>query len=111
MPSMRRHPARQPLRRVVILAATAAALAGTGGLTTALASSTPATARTAAAEKAAATAQAAAGEPYSCAANGPPGSQTIYGTFGDASHRHRHADPVGHVGHRPAAARCLTVTR
>ena len=28
---------------------------------------------------------AAAGEPYTCTPNGPPGSQTIYGTFGDAS--------------------------
>ena len=100
MPSMRRHPARQPLRRVVILAATAAALAGTGGLTSALASSTPATARSATAEKAAATAQAAAGEPYSCAPNGPAGSQTIYGTFGDAS-------VIGWTGNSEAVTACL----
>ena len=100
MSSMRRHPARQPLRRGVILAAIAAALAGTGGLTSALASSTPATARSAAAEKAAATAQAAAGEPYSCAPNGPAGSQTIYGTFGDAS-------VIGWTGNSEAVTACL----
>ena len=84
----------------MILAAIAAALAGTGGLTTALASSTPATARSAAAEKAAATAQAAAGEPYSCAPNGPAGSQTIYGTFGDAS-------VIGWTGNSEAVTACL----
>src|ERR1700727_2142617 len=100
MPSIARHPARQPLRRGVILAAIAAALAGTGGLTSALASSTPATARSAAAEKTAATAQAAAGEPYSCAPNGPAGSQTIYGTFGDAS-------VIGWTGNSEAVTACL----
>ncbi|MGI9007367.1 MAG: hypothetical protein ACR2FU_14435, partial [Streptosporangiaceae bacterium] len=43
---------------------------------------------------------APAGEPYSCAPNGPPGSQTIYGTFGDAS-------ALGWTGNTQAAVACL----
>ena len=64
----RPHPARRLLPR------TAAALLGTAALVTA----TAATAATAASTPAQA-------PPYTCAPNGPPGSQTIYGTFGDAS--------------------------
>ena len=66
----RHHP--RPARRLRLR--TAAALLGTAALVTV----TAATAATAAS----APAQA---PPYNCAPNGPAGSQTIYGTFGDAS--------------------------
>ena len=39
-------------------------------------------------------------EPYSCAPNGPAGSQTIYGTFGDAS-------VIGWPGNSQAVVACL----
>src|SRR5450755_4713952 len=38
--------------------------------------------------------------PYSCAPNGPAGSQTIYGTFGDAS-------VIGWTGNSQAVVACL----
>jgi hypothetical protein len=43
---------------------------------------------------------AAAAPPYSCAANGPAGSQTVYGTFGDAS-------VLGWAGNHQAVVACL----
>ncbi|HEY7012228.1 MAG TPA: hypothetical protein VH480_05715 [Streptosporangiaceae bacterium] len=49
---------------------------------------------------AAGTAAAAAAPPYSCAPNGPPGSQTIYGTFGDAS-------VIGWAGNSEGVTACL----
>ncbi len=39
-------------------------------------------------------------EPYTCAPNGPAGSQTIYGTFGDAS-------VIGWTGNTQAVVACL----
>ena len=42
----------------------------------------------------------AAAPPYSCAANGPAGSQTVYGTFGDAS-------VLGWAGNHQAVVACL----
>ena len=39
-------------------------------------------------------------EPYSCAPNGPAGSQTIFGTFGDAS-------VIGWTGNTQAVVACL----
>jgi len=83
------------MRRFAIVAATVAALAGTGSLTSALASPPPATSRTSRAA-----ALAPAGEPYTCAPNGPAGSQTIYGTFGDAS-------VIGWTGNSEAVTACL----
>jgi hypothetical protein len=47
-----------------------------------------------------AAAAAAAAPPYSCAANGPAGSQTVYGTFGDAS-------VLGWAGNHQAVVACL----
>ncbi len=41
-----------------------------------------------------------AAQPYSCAANGPAGSQTVYGTFGDAS-------VLGWAGNNQAVVACL----
>src|SRR5450432_595016 len=38
--------------------------------------------------------------PYNCAPNGPAGSQTIYGTFGDAS-------VIGWTGNSQAVVACL----
>jgi hypothetical protein len=73
--------------RAVILGA-AVALAATGGL--AISGAAGATSR-------AATAVAA---PYSCAPNGPAGSQTIYGTFGDAG-------VIGWTGNSEAVTACL----
>ncbi|HEY0932667.1 MAG TPA: hypothetical protein VGD91_02900 [Trebonia sp.] len=43
---------------------------------------------------------ATAAPPYSCAPNGPPGSQTVYGTFGDAS-------VIGWEGNSQAVTACL----
>ena len=43
---------------------------------------------------------APAAPPYGCAPNGPAGSQTIYGTFGDAS-------VIGWTGNRQAVTACL----
>ena len=48
----------------------------------------------------AAPAGAPAAAPYSCAPNGPAGSQTIYGTFGDAS-------VIGWTGNSQAVVACL----
>jgi hypothetical protein len=45
-------------------------------------------------------AAAAAATPYSCAPNGPAGSQTIYGTFGDAG-------VIGWAGNTQAVVACL----
>ncbi len=69
----------------------AAALTLTGGALAAGAAS---------AAGAAGTAAAAAAPPYSCAPNGPPGSQTIYGTFGDAS-------VIGWAGNSEGVTACL----
>jgi hypothetical protein len=55
---------------------------------------------TAMALAAAAPAAAAPAPPYSCAPNGPAGSQTIYGTFGDAS-------VLGWTANHQAAVACL----
>jgi hypothetical protein len=49
---------------------------------------------------AAASAAATAAPPYSCAANGPAGNQTVYGTFGDAS-------VLGWAGNHQAVVACL----
>ena len=49
---------------------------------------------------AAATAATATAPPYSCAPNGPAGSQTIYGTFGDAS-------VIGWAGNSEGVTACL----
>src|ERR1700727_1686420 len=48
----------------------------------------------------AAAAAAPTPEPYSCAPNGPAGSQTIYGTFGDAG-------VIGWTGNTQAVVACL----
>src|SRR6202012_3270603 len=40
------------------------------------------------------------GEPYQCVPNGPAGSQTVYGTYGDAS-------VIGWGGHRQGGGGCL----
>jgi hypothetical protein len=45
-------------------------------------------------------ATAATAPPYSCAPNGPAGSQTVYGTFGDAS-------VIGWEGNSQAVTACL----
>jgi hypothetical protein len=81
------HRARQG-RRCVLALATAAALAGAGGLAVVTAG------------PAALAAAGAAAPPYSCAPNGPAGSQTIYGTFGDAS-------VIGWAGNSEAVTACL----
>jgi hypothetical protein len=75
------------LRALLVLAA---ALALAGGVATA----TTATAATAA------TAAAASAPPYNCAPNGPAGSQTVYGTFGDAS-------VIGWAGNSQGVVACL----
>ncbi len=49
---------------------------------------------------AAASTAATAAPPYSCAANGPAGNQTVYGTFGDAS-------VLGWAGNHQAVVACL----
>jgi hypothetical protein len=49
---------------------------------------------------AAPTAAAATAPPYSCAPNGPAGSQTVYGTFGDAS-------AIGWAGNTQGVVACL----
>ena len=48
----------------------------------------------------AAASTAATAPPYSCAPNGPAGSQTVYGTFGDAS-------VLGWTGNHQAVPACL----
>ncbi len=53
-----------------------------------------------AASAATATTTTAAAPPYNCSANGPPGSQTVYGTFGDAS-------VIGWEGNSQAVVACL----
>ncbi len=68
--------------------ATSLALAGTV-LTAGAASAAPAPA-----------ASAAPAPPYSCAPNGPPGSQTVYGTFGDSS-------VIGWAGNSQGVVACL----
>jgi hypothetical protein len=78
--------ARRTLRRTVAIAAAAAALAAGSVL--------------AAAQASPAAPAAAQGEPYNCAPNGPPGSQTIYGTYGDAS-------VIGWTGNTQAVTACL----
>jgi len=69
--------------------AAAVLLAGTLGAAQATAGVRPAAAR-----------GPAAPAPYSCAPNGPAGSQTIYGTFGDAS-------VLGWTGNSQAVTACL----
>ena len=77
-------------RKAAALLGTAALLAGTASLagTTVLP----------AAE--AASAAAVTAPPYSCAANGPAGNQTVYGTFGDAS-------VLGWAGNHQGVPACL----
>jgi hypothetical protein len=87
MERARTHPGRWSPARTAITIAAAVTLAGTGGLAVA-------TAGTAAA------ATPAAAAPYSCAPNGPAGSQTIYGTYGDAS-------VIGWTGNSQAVVACL----
>jgi hypothetical protein len=108
-PKVRSRTARVPLRRAVIVAA-AAALAATGAMS--LAAAAPAGAassRTAASQAAdstagtttaSTTAASTTAAPYSCAANGPAGSQTIFGTFGDAS-------VIGWTSNANAVVACL----
>jgi hypothetical protein len=79
--------AHRPLHRIVIVVA-AAAMAAAGGTAVAAAGT---------ADQAA---PAAAAPPYSCAPNGPAGSQTIYGTFGDAG-------VIGWTGNSEAVTACL----
>src|SRR5271163_2441747 len=47
-----------------------------------------------------ATAATTAAAPYNCAPNGPPGSQMVYGTFGDAS-------VIGWAGNSQGVVACL----
>jgi hypothetical protein len=75
-----------------VLTASALSLAGLGALTASAASATSATSATSAAQPTAA--------PYSCAPNGPAGSQMIYGTFGDAS-------VIGWTGNSQGVTACL----
>jgi hypothetical protein len=88
--------ARTPRRRrsrslaavVAVTGLTLAGVASTAAATPVLAASGPSSAA------------AATGEPYSCAPNGPAGSQTIYGTFGDAS-------VIGWTGNSEGVTACL----
>jgi hypothetical protein len=93
------------------LAGTAALTAGAGAASAARSASTASTARTASAARSASTAGSAGlasttsgapatVPPYSCAPNGPAGSQTIYGTFGDAS-------VIGWTGNSEGVTACL----
>ena len=75
----------RPTRRFAVVAAALAAGAFSAGLIPAAASTAGTT---------------AAAPPYSCAANGPAGSQTVYGTFGDAS-------VLGWAGNHQAVVACL----
>jgi hypothetical protein len=114
-----RRPARaRTLAAIAVSAALALAGAGAAAATAASATATasnspppgaatPATAPATATAKAAVTGPAgatvsadAAAEPYSCAPNGPPGNQTIYGTFGDAS-------VIGWTGNSEGVTACL----
>jgi len=67
-----------------VLLGAAALLAGTGAVPAAQAASAP----------------TVTAPPYSCAPNGPAGSQTVYGTFGDAS-------VLGWTGNHQAVPACL----
>ncbi len=78
---------------------TAAALAG-GGAMIAIGPASAAARQAPARRAPAATATAATAEPYSCAPNGPPGNQTIYGTFGDSA-------VIGWTGNTQASVTCL----
>jgi hypothetical protein len=84
----------------------AAALTGTGGLAVAAAGPAGAAAQyatTQASTTQASTTQAstaAQAPPYSCAPNGPAGSQTIFGTYGDAS-------VIGWTGNSQGVTACL----
>jgi hypothetical protein len=85
-----------------ILVAAALALAGSGvaaGATGAVATGASTAAGSGGSSPRASTAQVTA-PPYSCAPNGPAGSQTIYGTFGDAS-------VIGWTGNSEAVVACL----
>jgi hypothetical protein len=73
------------MRRIPTYVIAAAAVAVVAGV------ATPAVAATAATDTAA---------PYNCAPNGPAGSQTIYGTFGDAG-------VIGWAGNTQAVVACL----
>ena len=86
----------RPSRRLRAAGVLVAALAlAAGAATTATASTGAATATTATT-----TAPAATAPPYSCAPNGPAGSQTVYGTFGDAS-------VIGWAGNSQGVPACL----
>jgi hypothetical protein len=89
-PARRASLPRPSWRRTMAAIIPAAALAAAGGLAVATAgpAGAAAGARTGLASTGLASppqASSAAAAPYSCAPNGPPGSQTIFGTFGDAS--------------------------
>ena len=72
------------LRAILVLAAALALAAGAAT----------------AAEATAAAATAASAPPYNCAPNGPAGSQTVYGTFGDSS-------LIGWAGNSQGVVACL----
>jgi hypothetical protein len=97
MTSPRLRPIRRPLCKAVIAITAAAALAGAGGLAVAAAGPSAQASTSQASTSQAAAAQA---PPYSCAPNGPAGSQTIFGTFGDAS-------VIGWTGNSEGVTACL----
>jgi hypothetical protein len=74
--------------------------AGSASTGTAIADAALAAPVRSAASPGASAALAPTAPPYTCAPNGPPGSQTIYGTFGDAS-------VIGWTGNRQAVTACL----
>jgi hypothetical protein len=95
---------RSARRALTIAASAAVGLSVAAGVHTATAGPTTTTTIADAAEAAAvpagASATAASAPPYSCAPNGPAGSQTIYGTYGDAS-------VIGWAGNSQAVTACL----
>ena len=84
---------RIPTRMAVVLLAA-------GGMLAARTLTVPAGPLAAAGPRPGSTGAAPAAAPYSCAPNGPAGSQTIYGTFGDAS-------VIGWTGNSEAVVACL----
>jgi hypothetical protein len=104
---MDRARARSARRALIITASVAAGISLAAGVHAAASGPAaagargPAIADAALATAAASTTPAAVtAPPYSCAANGPAGSQTIYGTFGDAS-------VIGWTGNSEAVTACL----
>jgi hypothetical protein len=111
-PIGRSRSARRPLLWAGVISA-ATALAATGAMSVAAApagavsthaasdaTTATASAATASSARSGAAAAAVTAAPYSCAPNGPAGSQTIFGTFGDAS-------VIGWTGNTNAVVACL----